>query len=524
MSTISEVKVFHLRLPKVGVDGSIKVRKIETPASIAGVGARMVQFSPDSRWLILVRPNSSLEIHRITQGHKDRKELQFSRKFVALRRLPRPPLKSKLRYGSLGNYDTLISQVAFSADSRILVTGDLSGHLDSWVLEGHEDLTQDDDLYVNDNVSSTSTNHGDDETSSDDEHPTVILGQHWIRNPAARLLPKLPAPPLVLSFRPTKNASLTLTNGNTAVHPTRQNPHPHSHDLPDGEDRLFALTCEHKIYEYEVLAGKLSDWSRRNPAARLPRDFRDVRDRAMGSVWDISDDKERIWLYGSSWLWMFDLSKDLPLRDAESSAGEENMNGTREHTKLSRKRKRGPENRETKALLKHDTGAGSRIPESELATGIGRTIRRTNGPECDDPKWITMEQEPAPDTDDDDEANSNEGSALVSLRRGVTANVHINGKYDESMDVDSGPAVNGDIGIIKRRADGGPAYWHTYKYRPILGIVPLEAADDDEDPDSKQGGDDDDEYKPGVEVALVERPLWDLDLPPRFYGTQEWDK
>lgn len=28
----------------------------------------------------------------------------------------------------------------------------------------------------------------------------------------------------------------------------------------------------------------------------------------------------------------------------------------------------------------------------------------------------------------------------------------------------------------------------------------------------------------GPEVAIIERPLWDADLPDRYYGPQDWYK
>jgi U3 small nucleolar RNA-associated protein 4 len=80
-------------------------------------------------------------------------------------------------------------------------------------------------------------------------------------------------------------------------------------------------------------------------------------------------------------------------------------------------------------------------------------------------------------------------SALERLRRGE--NVIAN--------------IGGDDGA------NGPRWWHTYKYRPIMGCVVIGEASND------NGGS-------GLEVALVERPIWEADLPPRYYGDQEWEK
>jgi len=50
------------------------------------------------------------------------------------------------------------------------------------------------------------------------------------------------------------------------------------------------------------------------------------------------------------------------------------------------------------------------------------------------------------------------------------------------------------------------AWWITYKYRPILGVVPLN--------------------KPGqpLEVALVERPTWDTEMPERYFSGEPWER
>ena len=50
------------------------------------------------------------------------------------------------------------------------------------------------------------------------------------------------------------------------------------------------------------------------------------------------------------------------------------------------------------------------------------------------------------------------------------------------------------------------SWWHTFKYRPILGMVPVNMLN-----------------RP-LEVILVERPQFDLDLPPRFAGTHDEDR
>ncbi|MCJ1419664.1 U3 small nucleolar RNA-associated protein [Xylographa parallela] len=538
VSTLSSVKIFHLRPSKSSVKDSVKLRKAEIPANLASHGSKLLQFSTDSKWLLTVRCDDTVYLHRIAETSDVHARSRILERSVELFRLPRTPNNSpKVQQGSLGKYEGSIIRAAWSSDSRILVLCDLQGHLDSWVLEGYEDFSQSNDYAVNGQplVAEPAVN-GDDEESNEEldeeAHPVVVLGQHWIRNPRAASLPKLPSFPLVMSFRPAKPASLAaMTNGHITMHPTRHNPNPHSHDLPIGEDRLFVLTALHKVYEYQVFAGKLSDWSRRNPPSMLPEEFRTIRDRAMNCVWDISDRKERVWIYGSSFLWMFDLARDLPAVAQKALEVQSHPEGnTQQISKSSKKRKRKHAQEQNHHLMQGTTGAGSKIPEKELTTGVGSNIRKTTGMEQGAGQWISLQTMHNQARDEDDDAVDDDGvdapselSALVRLRRanGELSNMpddHHNG----DANTDNGRWNNGDA-VALESTDKGLAYWHTFKYRPILGIVPLSDESSPED-DSLRNGEGVYESKRGLEVALVERPPWDLDLPPRYHGDQEWDK
>lgn len=521
-ATVAETKMFYLRQRRTEASDPLRVQKIDIPQTIAKSGAKLVQFSPDSKWCVLVRPENSIQVCRLVQSETPKGNPRLLPKVVNMKRLHRDPIAPKLQHGTLGHYDRSITRIAFSADSRILVAGDLSGYLDSWVLEGHEDLTQGDDEQAHDARSSTSS---DDDDSDEEGHALVILGQHWIRNPVASLLPKLGTAPLVLSFRPSKaSSSSALSNGNAGVHPTRHNPHPHSHDLPNGEDRLLALTCEHQMYEFEVLSGRLSDWSRRNPTSSWPTDFRQNRDRVMGLIWDNDLGKQRMWVYGSSWLWMFDLSKDLlPIDIEETRSDEEDVNNATETNKLKRKRKRELRSSEIQDPRKHNSGAGSKVPNGELEVGFGRGYRKsTNGLDPESSRWISLDREPTPASDEEDEDAVN-GSSLSRVRRDLRADTQTNGGGDEAMDVDDRPPVNGDTAMVRKTIEDGPSSWHTLKYRPIMGIVTMGGGPHPASYDLDQKREYD-EASGGIEVALVERPMWDVELPPRFDGDQEWDK
>ena len=510
VSTIAELKLFRLR-PKVD---SLRVLKVDLSSEMAKTGAKSIHFSPDQRWLAVIIFDDIVQLYRIRQSESPKQYPQILPKAVNLTRLARGITKRKNQLESLGNYNRHISHIAFSADSRILAVADISGHLDTWVLEGHEDLMQEDDETPNGAQSSSSSASDSDSDSDEEEHTTVIFGQHWIRNPAASLLIKLPAAPLILSFRPsTTHPTNALKNGSRSVHPTRHTPHPHSHDLPAGEDRLFVLTAENQMYEFNVLSGKMSDWSRRNLTSSLPREFRDLRDRAMGAVWDVQKQNERIWLYGVNWLWMFDLSRDLPALEEQDTKppilnGE---GGTNQH-----KRKR--EDHEDDAFAqrpRQDTGAGSKVRNSEQNLGIGRKAHKIEGAEAEGAQLLRLDREQSPTSDEEDGFVLANESALVHLRRNGGEE---DGESDDEQ-LDNGEAsANDENRVVRRAGKDRPPYWHTFKYRPILGIVPLGGETDDEEEDDAGEG-----SPRGIEVALVERPLWDVDLPPQYYGNQEWN-
>jgi U3 small nucleolar RNA-associated protein 4 len=117
-------------------------------------------------------------------------------------------------------------------------------------------------------------------------------------------------------------------------------------------------------------------------------------------------------------------------------------------------------------------------------------LRKYNGaPGKDTGKanWVDVHAPRTNALDDDDEAES---QPLASLRRTATQDETSNG------DVPNG----GEVAEVEQKA----SWWHTFKYRPILGMVPVSG-----------------EQGQPLEVVLVERPSWDLDLPPRFVGAHE---
>ena len=509
-ATIAEVKMFSLA-QKGEEDLTLRVRKLELPSSLAKHGARSLAISPDGQWLILVRPNNKIYMARIVNDTDS--EPQILPKLARLHRAPRQERHEKLQHGSLGAYDRSIHTIAFSSNSQIVACADLSGCIDTWVLQGNATLA----LTNGDTAAESS-----DEDSSDDEKPTVLYGQSWQHPPLESPVPRLKAGIIFITFRPSAKST--------------------SHD-----DRLMVLTTEHQLSEFTVLTGKLSEWSRRNPKAYLPEEFTTVKDRAMGVLWDVADGKDRLWLYGPTWLWMFDLSQDFPSGNEDEQPSESNA-----VLKASNKRKRDGQDDSVRAK-KINTGAGDRMRLSESAAVLGDKMRKVTGKKMTNAQMVNLNPVRKPtEEDDDDDYNYNgtsHESTLARLRReqpdtadlddlsneeddkntrqipdgtpasskkqvayAVVIDNSQKSKKDRGQEWQSTPfksdtqlqkVVSDSEGELDTQAQKERRWWHTFKYREMLGIVPLSDA-------AKE-----------LVVAVVERPVWDVNLPGRYIRDYE---
>jgi U3 small nucleolar RNA-associated protein 4 len=232
----------------------------------------------------------------------------------------------------------------------------------------------------------------------------------------------------------------------------------------------------------------------------------------MGCLWDVEEPKERLWLYGSNWLWMFDLGRNFEEEDS-SAVDHNNTVVNTEHsngfTQLTRKRKRNQrQSSEPENLRKGTSGAGSKVPDSELGTGMSRKMQKVVHNEVSEIQQVDLYANQVLNADDEDdeddefldnrERDQPKLSALDRLRSATDAAMH---NEPNKMDVEK-----------DGKKDGTPQWWHTYKYRPIMGIVPIGTGNFESGESS------------GLEVALIERPEWELNLPSRYYGNQEWEK
>ena len=461
ISTTSDIKLFHLRSRNSSQGDTLRVTKLPNSSTLS-CGARLLQFSPDSKWLCIIQPDNNLTIARflISTSSSPTVHPQLAR----ITRLDRHTEKY-ITLGGLGSYERSITQVAFSADSKILAVSDLAGYIDSFILSGVEDLLSPIPNYgVSAASSSGSKSEYESESEAEDEvvatgkaKGRLMCGQQWTRNPLASSIPKLNSAPVLLSFRPSSLAPSTksLTNGTTPNNPSLS------------EDRLLIVTSTSEVFEISVLQGNLTSWSRRNPTSSFPDKFQKTLETVKGCVWDVSIGKERVWLYSVGWLWMFDLSRDFPT--SSTLEGEEDL--TKKVMEGSKKRKRNGR-----------SGAGGKTSEKKSQTGISREVRHFVNEESDK----VVELVPSMDVMDVDNSDGDE-EALERMRRGSV--------------------IGGEEG------DGNgkkPHHWQTFKYRPIMGVVVIGERVGDEEGDT------------GPEVAIVERPIWEVDLPPRFYGDQEW--
>ncbi|KAF2856675.1 small nucleolar ribonucleoprotein-like protein complex subunit [Plenodomus tracheiphilus IPT5] len=471
-ATASEVKLFQLLHPQPGAGVALRIRKLEMP-SIAG--ANIVNVAANGKWVAAATATNDIQLVRIVRSDDPSDAPRPLDKVQHLHRLPRADAIPNPLNGPSGSYERSIIHTDFTRDGDVFAVVDLAGHIDTWVTEGHEDSTAP-EIDIDD----SSPAAVDDDESGDDEEDEIeeqitFLGQRWIQNPSSHLFPRLDATPVLLSFRPNSTESAKPEpNGNPAVHPTRHNPHPHSHDLPTAEHSLLLVSADHQLYLFDVMSGRLSEWSRRNPQSSYPREYKQLDLPAKGCIWDISDSQQRIWLYGEKWLFMFDLTKDFSTSDAENA----------------KKRKR--------EALKHSSGAGGAVPQVEAPVTKMRKFQGTPADETAQSKWVDVNAIGATTVVDEEDDEEESGQPLATFRRPSTTNgQHVNG------DLTNGDLEGREVGEATDTRK--QSWWHTFKYRPILGMVQISGDDTFHAP----------------EVVLVERPSWDLDLPPRFVGMHE---
>jgi U3 small nucleolar RNA-associated protein 4 len=530
-ATASSTRLFQLRLTKMDGKLSLRSRPIELPSSSRTHGARHSGFSPDGRWLLAIRLDNTIVLTKIMRSENPKEKPTLHDKVVML-----SPHHTKATT-ALSDYTSNISTFTFSPDSRVLATGDISGTINAWILEGHEDLT----YSPADSDSSESESDSDSESESDDEDESPIVhGQRWTRTAQGMHFPRLDSMILTLTFRPASNP--VPSSPEVRAHPTRHHPHALAPSSP-ATTNLLAITAMHAITEFDVATGKLTDWSRRNPSSLLPEKFTRLRDRAMGCFWDTPSKitgqgrRERLWLYGVSWMYMLDLAHDLT-QTRKHGGLNGNVDGGEEGT--GKKRKRGSFSKR-KQGQDAGTGAGNAIKAKDRGiVGYGSLGVKYAGPH-DEMEVVNLDIK----LEANDEGSGEVNTALLNLRRGN------DGEDTEMQDVDATDTANREGGAEQQHqgqdeagskavqilhAEKVTKYWGTFHYRSIFGVGVLSSASEGDTDDAQiaelgnrdehilvDGIDASKPTRPNLEIVVIERPMHDVDLPPRFDGGQDWD-
>lgn len=523
------------------VENTLQVTDVKLPHQITDNGARNVSLSPDLRWLSIIRPGNEAYLAKLSVTDTDAgKDVQINPRLLRLQRSSgRTQTLRGINHGTLGEYDRTIRTVTFSSDSKLFATGDLSGSVDSWALEDVSD--QSSKKIANDNTSS------DDESSSDDDDDDVekvVDGQRWKLLGA---IPCLHSGIIFMSFRPATESTT--------------------------DDRLLLLTSKHQLTEYEVLSGKFSEWSQRNPKSCLPEEFVGLKDRAIGGVCEVFQGLPKLLLYGPSWMWMFDLTHDFPSqsvdvddvkRGAPTGGAAGGMSDAALAIELVQaamgKRKRDNDNDEHEEVdrdeldvngdenehwrRKYNSGAGDLIPKSQATVSMGTKMRKITGNRKQ--QWIDVEKHRLHQHYDDEAEEGDSHPFQVNgepdfarLRRQIandpTSNSTETPKKPTNGTVFNSPAANGaSLAVVINQTTQNPErrqlthaanskpttlFWHSYKFRDILGVLPLGSASHFDVISSSSSSAT--STQKSVELAVVERPMWDMDLGERYVKDYE---
>ncbi|KAL1898580.1 U3 small nucleolar RNA-associated protein [Sporothrix stenoceras] len=499
-ATTNEVKAFQLRKEPAG---GLAISKVTVPASVANKGASGVAIAPNGRWVSL---SNGVENHvtviEATPSDDDSEKITVRPKASRLARLRRAIPRHEL-FSGLGRYDRRITRLTFSPDSKLLATADLAGYIDTWILQGPDGITdevsgtdeageggEDGEMPDMDEEDSDDSSDEDASDAEDGTNGVIASANKWIRNPRAKQLPKLSGAPVVLSFSADVPGAPAVAG------------EPVSSSTVARDYVLLAVTATSRLFAFNPLRARLVPWLRRLSPANLPVEYRNIRDVAKGVLWQ----GPRVWIYGTSFLFMVDTSVEptlqAPAQSTDKSTTAVATTSTTEPAK--RKRKRGD-----------DSGAGGRMQR----TGLGpQRVQMAVGGE-----WVDVAMEDAEDkgtrSGDDDEEESDEEeeeaeNQKLLLEQQAHQQTHNNSKKsprktrkqqkeeDDANNKDSSDADKQLQKHLRSPQPQQPRWWHTFKYRPILGVVPLSTTSSS--------------AYPSLEVALIERPGWDIDLPVRY--------
>lgn len=507
VSSMSSIKLFQLRARK-STPHSLKVTKLDLDTKLASLGARILQFSNDGRWLCCVTPESRVHILHFKVQHEDGiaiPTIELPTSSIKLERKERDSTTTKkvsLKDGAMGlgeDYDKQIHKIAFSPNGRILAVTDLGGWIDCW---------------------------------ERDESET------WVSLTKKSSLPRLSTPAVAIGFRPSISIPQPTTPEQLAVEDSitelietppstekatslqllHQQQQQLIDETTDSHHGLFVLTSAHSLHEFDVKEGTLTAWSKRNPTEKLPSRFLTNMDRASGIVFTHDRQKGlRIWLWGASWVWMFNIDRDLvpEVQKSSSRQRQSTIKGTNDGV--------GGHKRKRTEIAAHvgnvvmTSGAGSKITHTrnEQVQIFGRD-QKSNRNTTSVPNLLSLEQTSDDDNDDNhteefliDKAHSTRFSNsttisnnLINLETTVPDDDNDNDDQEsDAMDIDH--ESNRTLSKTREKSqqskkNSEKSSWSTNKYRPLMAFLPIGNADE------------------RLEMVVVERPMYDVALPPRF--------
>jgi U3 small nucleolar RNA-associated protein 4 len=219
-------------------------------------------------------------------------------------------------------------------------------------------------------------------------------------------------------------------------------------------------------------------------------------------------------------MWIFDLTRNMPSSTASTT--------DLVKAPSSQKRKRTADDESKEERLKYNSGAGGLIPASQTSVSMGTKIRKIEGKNLNNAQWVDVEKHRLQQRNDDDDVDGtetgnpflptrepdfahlrreladDEGSINGLLTNGDNASKRLTNGDSHAVVVANGTNADGEVS----QKEASPIFWHSHKFRDILGVVPL----------GSQSGT---PAKEAVELAVVERPMWDLDLGDRYVKDYE---
>lgn len=222
---------------------------------------------------------------------------------------------------------------------------------------------------------------------------------------------------------------------------------------------------------------------------------------------------------------MLDLAQDLPSEKPVEQTGMHDTQRPSQGSKPNKKRKR--EELEAEKLRKRESGAGGPVPLPESYVGIGSHIRKFTSSKQDEWQMVQLDQTPSRASDDDEDLGLG-ASSLAHLRRRVkeenAEDLPVKGRMKHQVNGVASHSQEASQSTMSQVNKGSKSAWFlSLQYRSILGIVPIGGPDDEDSEIPSEQVYDTAAPQSGLEVAVIERPLWDVDLPPRFDGGQDWE-